>query len=205
MNGNDAYQLFDAIMALQVGITRFYDTYLNLAQYLEYAHVYYSFIAFEIPYFDGLLMKKDFVRAIDYQELPTTMNHYLIDAIFGDQQSLQLKEFGCVLILYRTFKRFAKEQKYFLNEEEFVKIYDDAHINKAIIQMIDSFVFNTKEEIENAAELARNNGTMSESDFLVTFLQTDQKYKYRFRNNLKNKKYANKLMAQYRNHLQLKS
>lgn len=31
MNGNDAYQLFDTIMALEIGISQFYDTYLNLA------------------------------------------------------------------------------------------------------------------------------------------------------------------------------
>jgi len=42
-------------MAIQIGVSKFYDTYMNLGQYLEYAHVYYSFIAFEIPYYDGLL------------------------------------------------------------------------------------------------------------------------------------------------------
>jgi len=51
-----------------------------------------------------------------------------------------------------------------------MKVYDDMHINKAMVSMIDSFIFNDKEEIENAAELSRNNGTMTESDFLITFL-----------------------------------
>jgi len=54
-----------------------------------------------------------------------------------------------------------------------MKVYDDdIHINKAIVGMIDSFIFNDKEEIDHAAEISRTNGTMTEADFLVTFLQT---------------------------------
>jgi len=49
-----------------VGVTKFYGTYLNLGQYIEYAHIYYYFIAFGIPYQNGLLKKKDVIRAIDY-------------------------------------------------------------------------------------------------------------------------------------------
>jgi len=51
-----------------------------------------------------------------------------------------------------------------------MKVYDDMRINRAMVGMIDTFIFNDKEEIEHAADLSRNNGTMTEADFLVTFL-----------------------------------
>lgn len=47
-------------------------------------------------------------------------------------------------------------------EEEFMKVYDDSHLNRAMVRMIDSFVFNTREEIDNAAEVSRQNYSMSE-------------------------------------------
>lgn len=47
-------------------------------------------------------------------------------------------------------------------EEEFMKVYEDPHLNSGIVNMIDSFVFNSKEEIESAAEIARQNQTMTE-------------------------------------------
>lgn len=47
-------------------------------------------------------------------------------------------------------------------EEEFLGVYDDPHLNRAMVSMIDSFVFNTKEEIEVAAEVSRQNYTMNE-------------------------------------------
>jgi len=43
-----------------------------------------------------------------------------------------------------------------MSEEEFMGVYDDRpHLNQAIVNMIDSFIFNSKEEIDNAAEIAR--------------------------------------------------
>jgi len=75
--------------------------------------------------------------------------------LFGENETIQLKTFGCSLILYRTFKRHCKENKFFMAEEEFMKVYEDPHLNSGIVNMIDSFVFNSKEEIESAAEIAR--------------------------------------------------
>ena len=40
-----------------------------------------------------------------------------------------------------------------MSKEEFRKVYDDFHINKAIVKMIDSFTINTKEEFDKAAEV----------------------------------------------------
>lgn len=48
-------------------------------------------------------------------------------------------------------------------EEEFMKVYDDRpHLSQAMVNMIDAFIFNSREEIDNAAEIARQNYTMNE-------------------------------------------
>lgn len=66
MTEADAHQLFDSIMAIQISQQKYYASYLNLLQYLEYAHIYYYFISFEIPFYNNQVNKQDMLRAIDY-------------------------------------------------------------------------------------------------------------------------------------------
>jgi hypothetical protein len=55
-------------------------------------------------------------------------------------------------------------------KEEFVKVFDDPHIAAPIVNLVDSFIMNTKPEYEEAALLAKPRRQYSEKDFLVTFL-----------------------------------
>ena len=146
--------------------------YLQLSQYLEYAHVYYYFVPFELPYASGQLTKKDIMRAIDYQLLPSCLNNFQIDQIFGDQHSLSLQQVVISLVLYRTFRRYARHNKLYLGLNEFNQLYDDPRINRAIVQLVDSFQFSNKAQNEQASQINNKKKSYSEQDFLVTFLET---------------------------------
>jgi hypothetical protein len=66
----DSTELFDMAVLIFKG-TPLNDTpYLDFASFFEIARVYYFFQEFNIPFDDGLLMKKDMMRAINDQMVP---------------------------------------------------------------------------------------------------------------------------------------
>lgn len=61
----DAVELFDMAVRIFVG-TPIQDTpYIDFKAFFEIARVYYFFQEFNIPFDDGLLLKKDMIRAIN--------------------------------------------------------------------------------------------------------------------------------------------
>jgi len=55
---------------------------LELWIFLELSHIFLYFYTFEVPYIDGSLYRKDFVRAIEFQSIPTKLNRHYIDVMF---------------------------------------------------------------------------------------------------------------------------
>ncbi len=51
-------------MAIEVGLEKYEEVYMNIKQYLEYAHIYYYFISFEIPFYNGNILKQDIIRVL---------------------------------------------------------------------------------------------------------------------------------------------
>lgn len=87
---------------------------------------------------------------------------------------MDIQHFGVALILYRIFRRHSQISKFNMAKEEFLKVYDDPHICRPIVDLVDSFTLNTEPEYEAAAEMARPKNQYTEQDFLVTFLQSSQ-------------------------------
>lgn len=48
------------------------------------------------------------------------LNAKVIDQIFGEQETLNLKSFAVSLIIYQTFRRFSKVNKFGMAEDEFL-------------------------------------------------------------------------------------
>lgn len=46
---------------------------LNFIEFVEVAHLYYYFVEFELPFNDGVMDRKDVIRAIEEGSLPTTL------------------------------------------------------------------------------------------------------------------------------------
>jgi len=58
-------------------------TYLEFMDFLQIARIYYYFSEYEVPFVDGVLEKKDLVRAINDQVTPTFFTPSLVDTLFN--------------------------------------------------------------------------------------------------------------------------
>jgi hypothetical protein len=47
---------------------------LNFIEFIGVAHLYYYFVEFEVPFNNGLMDRKDFIRGIEEGSLPTTFS-----------------------------------------------------------------------------------------------------------------------------------
>lgn len=81
----EADMLINVDQLLKSGRYQFQVNFMDLWGYLNSAHLYYYFYAFQVPYMDGQINKNDMKRAIDIQSVQTNLNEYLIDIIFADK------------------------------------------------------------------------------------------------------------------------
>lgn len=109
-------------------------------------------------------------RAVDYQIVQIGLNAKVIDQIFGEQDELDLKSFAVSLIVYQTFRRFSKENKFGMAETEWLECLKQITFSKAFLDNIDNIFIPTQEEYDEASK--RPEVVFHERDFLVTFLQT---------------------------------
>lgn len=74
------------------------------------------------------------------------------------------------LIIYQTFRRFAKVNKWGMGEEEFLLCLKQITYSKNFLKHIDNIFIPTQDEYDEASK--RPEVVYHERDFLVTFLQT---------------------------------
>lgn len=101
-----------------------------------------------------------------------------------------------MLLIYKNFKRGAKENKNAMTEDEWVTCLAGKGFSQGILKAIDKIYIPTEEQYLNASE-STGNLYYSEKDMLQTFLQTDlktQKAKHRMKERLAKHK-ANSLTA----------
>jgi hypothetical protein len=91
---------------------------IGFLAFLNVAHLYYYFSAFELPFQKGMLTKKSALRAIDDAVLPSTLGPLDINQMYGNLEELPFKGFGGLLWAYRVFDRFDEEVPGRLNSGE---------------------------------------------------------------------------------------
>jgi len=86
-------------------------------EFFEIVRIYHFFEEFEIPFNDGILLKKDIIRAIDDQAVPSILSikvvNEMFDALEGSSKKDQMNfpTFCTLFRLYRFFKKYSKEHK----------------------------------------------------------------------------------------------
>lgn len=113
---------------------------LDVLEFLLVAHLYYYFSEFEIPFKNGMIIKKDVIRAIDEYVLPTTLSAADVNAIYAEQfdnVGFDFKAFGGALYSYRLFMRFSSDTPGALSKEEWNSALEIPNFNQKLISLID--------------------------------------------------------------------
>jgi len=56
--------------------------YINFDAFYKITRIFYIFAKFEIPFVDGYLEKKDVMRALDHQTVPSNISPNQVDVMF---------------------------------------------------------------------------------------------------------------------------
>lgn len=65
--------------AIQTGKAKNAASSLDIWAFSEMAYVFYYFYAFQIPFVNGMITKKDMKRAIYFQSIPNGMNDNVVE------------------------------------------------------------------------------------------------------------------------------
>lgn len=114
----DAKEVYDLAFIIREGKNMGSVSQIQFVPFVNVAHLYYYFSAFELPFQKGMLTKKSALRAIDDAVLPSTLGPLDINQMYGNLEELPFKGFGGLLWAYRVFDRFDEEIPGRLNSGE---------------------------------------------------------------------------------------
>ena len=145
---------------------------MKFLQYLEISHLYYYFHEFDIPFNGEAISKKQVLKAIENEVLPSSLTPRVINHIFEDSEELEFPAFASLLFWYG---KFSEKTKQYLNVKQFVEIISDEEFpNKNLKNLINDFNEIHKKDIEKASQ-ARMPRQFDEKDYLISFLEKNEK------------------------------
>lgn len=118
---------------------------IDFVQFVGIAHLFYYFTEFSLPFDDGIINRKDVMRAIDEGVLPTTLTPKQVIDMFEGLEEMPYRGFAGLLWAQRQFSRYDEDKNGFLSEGEFLSVLDTPRFNPELLTLIDSLPMPTQE------------------------------------------------------------
>lgn len=170
----EADQVFQVLAFVKAGKYKQRGVLVELKDFIYISHLFYYFSAFELPFLDGYLNRKDILRAIENQQLASSLTPSIIDDIFeSDKQDIDFMHFTSVMYVHQLFQRYCDGAN-FLNQTSWEAMLTNKQpeLPPDVLELINSnFIPDPKQALLSDKIVVTRGETITEKDFLINFLQ----------------------------------
>jgi len=105
----EAKEIFDEGLKIKYGKLTGESAYIGFLEFFEVVRIFHFFEEFEVPFNDGILLKKDILRAIDDHAMPSTLTPLVVSSMFNsiEKDSMTFPIFTTLFRLYRFFHKYS--------------------------------------------------------------------------------------------------
>ena len=169
--------LFETAVHLNRG--RLYNfLFLDIPSFIDFVHLFTYFYDFDMPINDGLLTKEEFMRGVQMQILPVTLNYRNVESMYRiiDDQPMTASAFVCIWDTFEMLLANDLDGNGMINSEEFLYLLSHKNIDKILLNHIDGLYLPSEGEILEESKKSTKNA-ITEKSFILNFMQTSSKYR----------------------------
>lgn len=163
--------LFETAVLINKGRLKNY-LFLDIPSFVDFIHIYTYFNDFDVALTDGFLTKEEFLRGIQAQVLPVSLNNRHADTMFEvvDSKGMTASTFVCVWDTFELLMAFDDDGNGYINPIEFMHLLAHKNTDKILLSHIDGIYMTSQQEIKEESKKSTKN-TVSEKSFILNFLE----------------------------------
>ena len=164
------------------------ELYVTLPIFSQVSFIYFIWDLITSPIGKEKLPMNEFEKAVDKQlyPLPITKNEMINIYWIVDDLPIDLTSFASIYYIFKLYSELREKETFTISPEKFQELLKHKNFSKRLLFFIDQFINPEDERYKKALESMRFFSN-EEAEFLLSFVQTKDKMKFRARNTNKNR------------------
>ena len=190
VNTGQKLQFFEVKRLFQVALLlqSVPEIYITLPIFSQVAFIYFIFDLITLPIGKDLIPIGEFEKAIDKQlyPLPITKNELINIYRIVDDKPIDLTSFASIFYIFKQYYEMREKETFTIPKDKFLELLKHKNFSKRITFFIDSFINPEDERYKKALDSMRFFSN-EEAEYLLSFVETKHKMKFRNRGSSKNR------------------